>query len=179
LIILFNFQFFTLSVGLVIVSALTMIRYVRLLKHYEKGAKELDRSLAVSDDRSNKTAPNTNKKIVITSDNEKERIELPESAVLFIESADNYSKIVYTDGNHTKTAIIRSSLKRTESLLTGTFYRCHRSFIVQLGNVQHISGNSQGYRLHFKNSDQAIPVARGSGKELKEKLEQLRGIARN
>lgn len=40
------------------------------------------------------------------------------------------------------------------------FYRCHRTYIVNLQKVKHISGNAQGYKLHLENIDTLIPVSR-------------------
>jgi DNA-binding LytR/AlgR family response regulator len=49
-------------------------------------------------------------------------------------------------------------------------FRCHRSFIVNLAQVKSVSGNAQGYRLHFSDPSITIPVSRTAGKELRGKL---------
>lgn len=161
-----SFQFFTITVGLMVVSALTMIRYARLLKHYRSGAETMDKLIGTPDAIA---APLTTD-VVITSENEKEKFQFSPDAILYIESADNYCKVIHRQNKEIRTTIIRSTLKRIESMLPEGFFRCHRSFIVRVKNIRHVSGNSQGYRLHFEHTTETIPVARGSGRELKERL---------
>ena len=70
--------------------------------------------------------------------------------------------------------MIRSSLKRLEEQLPyPEMYRCHRTYIVQLRNVENVSGNSQGYRLHLKHLPHSIPVSRNAGKEVHLRISQL------
>jgi DNA-binding LytR/AlgR family response regulator len=38
--------------------------------------------------------------------------------------------------------------------------KCHRSCIVNLDKVVKVSGNAQGFKLHLKETDFVVPVAR-------------------
>ena len=48
--------------------------------------------------------------------------------------------------------------------------RCHKSYIVNLCNVEKLLGNAQGYKLVMSNMDKQIPVSRNFPKEMIQKL---------
>lgn len=58
--------------------------------------------------------------------------------------------------------MLRSTLRRMEDALASwpQFFRCHRTYLVNLDKVAHVSGNAQGYRLHLEGLDDTIPVSR-------------------
>jgi hypothetical protein len=96
--------------------------------------------------------------IVLTAENGKDQMAITTRDLLFIESADNYSKLVFVNG---KSELLRSSLSRLESQLNTTkLVRCHRSYIANLNWVEKVSGNAQGYKLHLTHTDFQVPVAR-------------------
>ena len=114
--------------------------------------------------------------LVLIAENEKDRLELKSEELLYIESADNYSTIVFTKNNKITIHLLRGSLKRIESQITFPFIlRCHRSYIVNLKQINHIKGNAQGYRIEFKAElRDTIPVSRNYSKALFERLESLK-----
>jgi DNA-binding LytR/AlgR family response regulator len=162
-----SFLFFTLIVTFLVVSFLTMIRYFNSLNFYKKEAE------IVEEEVSNLKA-SENITITIRSENEKENLSLLIHELFYIESADNYCKVVYTKEGIHKSTLIRSSLKRLEDQFAQPeIFRCHRSYIVQLKNVERVSGNSQGCRLHFKNIQESIPVSRALKDALHSRLKQI------
>ncbi len=99
--------------------------------------------------------------IKFLAENEKDEISLMADQLLYIESADNYCNIVSLEQGAQQKTLMRSSLKRVESQINYPYIlRCHRSYIVNLNQVQSITGNAQGYRLHFKNENGSVAVAR-------------------
>lgn len=113
--------------------------------------------------------------LIFISENEKDKLMLKPSQLLYIESADNYSNIVFIDGGTKKKQLMRSSLKRIESQLTSNFImRCHRTFIINLQNVKHIEGNAAGYKIYFPESDEVIPVSRSYSNSVIEKLKTIK-----
>jgi DNA-binding LytR/AlgR family response regulator len=48
--------------------------------------------------------------------------------------------------------------------------RCHRAFMVNLGQVEQISSNSRAMQLVMRHSQDAIPVSRSNVNKLKELL---------
>ena len=165
-----TFQFYTLSITLIVVSALTMMKYFRALNFYKKEAEKAD------DKVHQLKLSNENVLLSIKSENEKENFQLLLDDLIFIEAADNYSKIVFKNNDKIITTLIRSSLKRLEDQLKQPeLFRCHRTYIVQLRNVENVMGNSQGYRLNLKHMQHSIPVSRRAGKDVQERINLLIG----
>jgi hypothetical protein len=109
---------------------------------------------------------------IFTAENEKEKFETDKNKLLFIESADNYSSFYVFENNKVNKQLLRGSLKKMEEQVRDpSLYRCHRTYIVNLSKVISVSGNAQGYRLHFDGTDLTVPVSRNLGKELKAKLQ--------
>jgi hypothetical protein len=111
--------------------------------------------------------------VILNSEEKSGNLSLDISQLLYIEADDNYLEVVYTQEGKIQKSILRNTLKNMESTLLAyeEIFRCHRSYLVNLQNVEKITGNSQGYRLAFKNTDFQVPVARSAVKELKEKMQ--------
>lgn len=163
------FQFVTVAVAFVVAGIVTLIKYSRLLHLNTAEAKQIEAEVQ------HIQQPLSPGEIILVSENEKDEVlRLAENNLLYIGSADNYSKVVFLENAKVKSQLLRSSLKRTESQIHNPFvFRCHRSFLVNLSNVVSVSGNSQGYRLHLKNCEESIPVARRTGEELHHRLNSL------
>jgi DNA-binding LytR/AlgR family response regulator len=52
-------------------------------------------------------------------------------------------------------------------------YKTHRSYLVNLNYVEHVTGNAQGYKLHLNSHEEKIPVARNSIKNFEEKMKSI------
>jgi Response regulator of the LytR/AlgR family len=78
------------------------------------------------------------------------RLSVNRSNLLYIESADNYVYIWYLNkGNLTK-FILRNSMKAIEEQMTDTdVLRCHRSFMVNLEQVNVIRRQKDGIYIEF------------------------------
>ena len=99
--------------------------------------------------------------IKLIAENEKDFLELMPLSLLYIESSDNYSTVFYHKENRLEKELIRSSLSRLESQITDkNIVRCHRSFIVNLSQVDKVTGNAQGYKFHLNTPNLIVPVAR-------------------
>ena len=114
--------------------------------------------------------------IVLISENEKDKLELAAEELLYIESADNYSNVVFIKNKVVTKQLIRGSLKRLELQIPFQFIiRCHRSYIVNLKQVNYIKGNAQGYKIEFKTDNtNSISASRNYSKLLFERLESLK-----
>jgi LytTr DNA-binding domain len=130
-----------------------MLNYIYQLKKYEK-------PIVVSHSKSDQT-PITDNILKLIADNEKDTIELNAENLFYIESADNYSTVLYEKEGKLQKELLRSSLTRLETQISNnSIVRCHRSFIVNLDNVQKVTGNAQGYKLNLKSVEFQVPVAR-------------------
>ena len=110
---------------------------------------------------------NSSDLILFTADNQKDKLAVPISAILFLESQDNYVALNFMEGESVKKHMLRSTLKRMETELTDTsVMRCHRSFLVNLDNVTSASGNAHRLELTLSNFPEKIPVSRNFTKSV-------------
>lgn len=99
--------------------------------------------------------------VLLKAENGKDTLNLNSADLFFLESADNYSKVVYKLKGELKQELLRGSLSSMESQISnGEIVRCHRSYIVNLNKTESVTGNAQGYKLHLNGIDTVIPVAR-------------------
>ncbi len=148
----------TAAIGIIPSTVITLINYTRLLRKYAAN------DLWVGHHQPEATPLPLPETITFTAENEKDALTLAVDDLLFIESADNYSEIVFLQNEKTKKTLLRGSLSRFEEQAHHPdVVRCHRSYVVNLGQVENISGNAQGYRLQLKNWASPIPVARRYG----------------
>ncbi|MCW3076054.1 MAG: LytTR family transcriptional regulator [Bacteroidetes bacterium] len=161
-----------LSIGIFPVTLHVILKHNKLLKiNYEK-------ALAINSHLSHQLSSSVNlnetpliSPLTLIADNGKDKLVLNPDQLFYIESADNYSNVIFMDGTLQKKHLIRSSLKRLESQLTSPqIIRCHRTFIVNLKNIKKIEGNAAGYRLSFPQIQDSIPVSRTYAPILLQKL---------
>lgn len=175
----FNALIVVLTIGAFPITFYVLNTQNRLLKINLENAKQINTGIEkmhtaeINNITVEATAPVD--ELVFSSENEKDKLTLKPSQLLYIESADNYSNIVFIEGGVKKKQLMRSSLKRIESQITSSFImRCHRTFIINLQNVKHIEGNAAGYKVQFPESDVLIPVSRNYSNSVIEKLKELK-----
>ncbi len=100
--------------------------------------------------------------------------------ILLISAADNYIKIYYTSENGSvQSSLKRLTMKNAEDILCSNdsrFFRCHRTFIIRIDKVEHITGNAQGYKLNITGIDFVVPVSRSLNNILADKLKHRNNI---
>ena len=103
-----------------------------------------------------------------------EHVSLEISNLLYIEAVGNYVKVCQLQDNEVQTHMLRATMKQMEDELQdySMIVRCHRAFMVNLGQVEQISSNSRAMQLVMRHSHDAIPVSRSNVNKLKELLEQ-------
>jgi hypothetical protein len=101
-----------------------------------------------------------------------EHVILEISNLLYIEAVGNYVKVCQLQGNEVHTNMLRATMKQMEDSLQAypMIVRCHRAFMVNLGQVEQISSNSRAMQLVMHHSHDAIPVSRSNVNKLKELL---------
>lgn len=83
--------------------------------------------------------------------------------ILYIESTDNYITVYFLNEDENKVGkqMIRTSLKKIEEAeLSSKLQRCHRSFMVNLDNVQWMKKEGRNFVLKIKSINSFIPVSR-------------------
>lgn len=98
--------------------------------------------------------------IVIASENQKERFQLKAENLLFIKSADNYVEIYYLSMQQVRKYLLRKSLKDIdeEHTANSSLIRCHRSYIVNPDNIDHV--NRVNNKVELSISGILIPVSK-------------------
>ncbi len=104
----------------------------------------------------------TEELIHIKSKAKKEELSFLSGEFIYAESEGNYVVFHLTKQERTFEVVIRNSISEIEQQLAVIpyFMRTHRAFIVNLGKVISKSGNSLGYQLKLKGSNNKIPVSR-------------------
>jgi LytTr DNA-binding domain len=163
----FIFLKMVLSLGVFLIAGLTVSDYIRRLKNYQN-------SSAILNERIHDIKPqNTLSEFEICDENQKDKIKVSADDLLFIKADDNYIEIYYLQQNQIKKTVFRNTLKAVEALVLDAMFRCHRTYLVNLKQVNKISGNAQGYRLHFDKIEQTIPVSREKGREIRLAIDHL------
>ena len=111
-------------------------------------------------------------KITIFGDNKKESITFYLHNLVYISSHGNYASFFINNNDAVEEHIIRNTLSKIMVYfkMYNTIIRCHKSYIVNINNIQSISGNARGYFLNPYTSPQQIPVSRKFKKDQLAKL---------
>jgi DNA-binding LytR/AlgR family response regulator len=101
-------------------------------------------------------------RLLLLSENGKERLSLQPDQLLFVESVGNYVDVHWLNLSQPQKTVLRSTLKEIETGLTDypQFFRCHRAFLVNLNTVSHTEGNARGYQLTLTGTYATVPVSR-------------------
>lgn len=112
---------------------------------------------------------------VVLSGTTNESVSLDITNLLYIEAVGNYVKVCQLLDGNVKTDMLRATSKQMEENLQTypLIVRCHRAFLVNLGQVEQIVSNSRTMQLVMKHSHDAIPVSRSNMSQIKE---AIRGI---
>ena len=157
---------------------------------------QTETSLGSSYVREEKITLNESRDTLTLTGTTNESVSLEISHLLYIEAVGNYVKIVskreksepdlisereqsrptvkvcQLQDNDVQTNMLRATMKQMEDTLQAypMIVRCHRAFMVNLGQVEQISTNSRTMQLLMRHSHDAIPVSRSNVNKLKELL---------
>ena len=93
-----------------------------------------------------------------------ESVTLQISHLLFIEAVGNYVKVCHLRDGQVHTDMLRATMKQMEETLQGypMIVRCHRAFLVNLGQVEQIVSHSGSTQLLIKHCRESLPVSRSN-----------------
>lgn len=157
-----NFLYFggyTVAVGVFPTVVSLFYREFKLRRHFESESDQVNHELAAHPP----TNVNSRERIIIPAENPKDNLEVNTSDLLFIQAAENYIEVHIRNHQKTTRHILRNTLGAVADQLEterGHFFRCHKSYLVNVSQVQKVSGNAQGYKLHLLDTDLMIPVSR-------------------
>ena len=98
-----------------------------------------------------------------------ETVTLQISHLLFIEAVGNYVKVSHLRDGQMHTDMLRATMKQMEETLQGypMIVRCHRVFLVNLGQVEQIVSHSGSTQLLIKHCHESLPVSRSNMAQVK------------
>ncbi len=104
-----------------------------------------------------------------------ESVTLQISHLLYIESVGNYVKINHLRDGQLQTDVLRSTMKQMEETLLGypMIVRCHRAFLVNLGQVEQIISHSGSTQLLIKHCHESLPVSRSNMSQVKAAIKRV------
>jgi len=164
-----SFLGFGLAVGgiaFVPTAILTAIDFNRQFDKHQSGAKIATANLPQL--QIDKT------EIILYDENQKNAFTAFSNEIFFIQAANNYVEIYYKKEETSHKILMRNSLSKIEKQLNSdSILRCHRSYLVNVNLVEKITGNAQGYHLHFIDlTDKTVPVSRKKGKKFLAKINE-------
>lgn len=157
-----------LLIAIIPLTALIVFNHNRLLSQHLKTANELNAQLQNSKQSEEKL-------IHFDTEYQKDKLSIKARLLILIRSADNYIEVFWKSGDKIKSQLLRSTLKKAEELTSeyNYFFKCHRSYIVNINYIDRVEGNSQGYKLYFDQLNLDVPVSKSSVNALKERVKFL------
>jgi len=115
--------------------------------------------------------PGKKDRVVSIKTDTKEELEINLKNLIYIEAQENYSSVVWFEGDQVLEKLLRVTLKRIEEqIVSSDIVRCHRSYIINTKINFTILGNSNGYQLKSRLIANTIPISRSLGKEIVNKI---------
>ena len=99
-------------------------------------------------------------------------VTLETSNLLYVEAVGNYVKVYQLQNGQVRTDMLRATSKQVEDELRAfpMIVRCHRAFLVNLGQVEQIVSHAGSMQLLIKHSHESIPVSRSNMTQVKEAI---------
>ena len=103
-----------------------------------------------------------------------ESVTLQISHLLYIEAVGNYVKVNHLLNDQVRTDMLRATMKQMEETLQDypMIVRCHRAFLVNLGQVEQIVSHSGSTQLLIKHCHESLPVSRSNMAQVKAAIKQ-------
>lgn len=93
-------------------------------------------------------------------ENGKMRFSVQAKDVLVLESTDNYVTVYYILENKVQRTLLRNTLKNLEEMFAeSSIVRCHRSYMVNLQNVDFLQKDGKKINIRIKHMEQSVPVS--------------------
>lgn len=154
----------TVLIGALLIFIITSINIERLKNIYNKKGKQLHVDVHLNTDKVDE--------IEIITQVKSDDFMLNINELLYAKSDKNYVEFFL---NTNEILLKRLTIKSLEDQFSNQNIMCrtHRSFIVNLLRIREIKGNTQGYKLYFKNSEESVPVSRSMISKFENQLKRL------
>ena len=131
-------------------------------------------------DKGNQTSPLWEGQAFTLTGTTNESVTLQISHLLFIEAVGNYVKVCHLRNDQVHTDMLRATMKQMEETLLGypMIVRCHRAFLVNLGQVEQIVSHSSSTQLLIKHCHESLPVSRSNMAQVKAAIKRGESFGR-
>ncbi len=162
-------QFITLFVGIWPVSVGVVLKHNRLLKEALQSAEGLRLQWKQEhidlNDRSKDSSSvdyTDNIDVTILGSNRGEKLNFQLNDLLFIQASGNYLEVYLKNAPSFRPVLLRNTISDMENQLSrfSNIKRCHRSYMVNLGNAQEVQASAQGLSIVFSDLNRQIPVSK-------------------
>ena len=104
-----------------------------------------------------------------------ESVTLQISHLLYIEAVGNYVKVCHLRDGQVHNDMLRATMKQMEETLQPypMIVRCHRAFLVNLGQVEQIVSHSGTTQLLINHCHESLPVSRSNMSQIKTAIKGL------
>ena len=105
-----------------------------------------------------------------------ESVTLQISHLLYIEAVGNYVKVNHLRDGQVRSDMLRTTMKQMEVTLQDypMIVRCHRAFLVNLGQVEQIVSHSGSTQLLIRQCHESLPVSRSNMAQVKAAIASTR-----
>ena len=171
---LINIGSVTLLISIIPVMISTILLENWLLRRNLKKASQLQQSV----DNAAAVAPvkvvNQGEDLLtLYAENQSEWIKIRPSSLIYLESTDNYVSLYYKEKDQIQKKLLRSTLTKIENQIQPAYIqRCHRSYMLNLHQIQYVNGNSRGLQLQLLDMEKVIPVSRKYVKGILAQIEE-------
>ena len=110
-----------------------------------------------------------------------ESVTLQIANLLYIEAVGNYVKVSHLRNGEVHTDMLRATMKQTEETLQDypMIVRCHRAFLVNLGQVEQIISHAGSTQLLIKHCHESLPVSRSNMAQVRAAIQRGQSDARS
>ena len=147
-------------------------RLQQLQENTERRAQIIETALASEEDATEHAPTAQTPSTITLMGTTSESVSLHISDLLYIEAVGNYVKVYSYSNEQLHNDMLRATSKQMESDLSAypMIVRCHRAFIVNLGQVEQIISKSGSMQLLMKHCHDSIPVSRSNMTQVKEAI---------
>jgi len=112
---------------------------------------------------------------IVLTGSTSETVTLQISNLLYVEAVGNYVKVYQWCEGQVRSDLLRATSKQIEESLSAypMIVRCHRAFLVNLGQVEKIVAQSGHMQLRIQHSHDLIPVSRSNMSHIKDTIKKV------
>ena len=160
---LLQFVAYTLAVGVIPVTILTLLKQNQLQRRHLNEAQQINAAIP------QESLPKSKSAMIHLEGDYNDDLTLDPNHILFIESIGNYIEVHFLAEGKILKKELRSTLTKAQKQLRpyDQFFKTHRAYLVNLQHIKHVSGNAQGLRLTLSEELKEVPVARSRIKEFR------------